>query len=360
MTETLQDRFQVLHEFIAPARENLSPGNWDYLMGAAETEATHLRNRLALDSLAFRHRVLRDVVSVDTGIELLGHRLRLPVILAPIGSLQDLVEGGGLVPTRAAASFGVMHMLSSVCAPGPEEVAAAVDYPKIFQIYVRGDASWVDDLVAEAIGLGYAAVCFTVDLDYYSKRERDIAKRFVTTARSAAVGEDHQKRFTWADIERIRCNCSVPLILKGIGTAEDAVTAADAGVDIIYVSNHGGRQLDHCRGSVSTLPEIAEALGGRAQIIVDGGIMRGTDVVKAMALGANAVGIGRLQGLAVAAAGEAGIVRMLEILEQEVRSCLGLLGVTSFDELDRNCVQNVMPLDRTGLNSAFPLIDEGY
>ena len=141
--------------------------------------------------------------------------------------------------------------------------------------------------------------------------------------------------------------------------ATDA-NAAEAGVDIIYVSNHGGRQLDHCRGSVSTLPEIAEALEGRAQIIVDGAIMRGTDVVKAMALGANAVGIGRLQGLAVAAAGEAGIVRMLEILEEEVRSCLGLLGVTSFNELDRNCVQNVMPLDRTGWSSAFPLIDEGY
>lgn len=360
MTETIRDRFQVLHEFVAPARENLSPGNWDYLMGAAETEATFIRNRLALDSLAFRHSVLRDVVSVDTGVEFLGHALRLPVILAPIGSLQDLIDEGGVAPTRAAAEFGVIHMLSSVCEPGPEVVAAAVDYPKIFQIYVRGDEGWVDDLVAEAIELGYAAICFTVDLDYYAKRERDIAKRFVTTARSAAVGEDHQKRFTWRDIERIRSNCSVPLILKGIGTAEDAVLAADTGVDMVYVSNHGGRQLDHCRGSVGTLPEIVDALDGRAQVIVDGGIMRGSDIVKAMALGADAVGIGRLQGLAVAAAGDAGIVRMLELLEGEVRSCLGLLGVTSFEELDRSCVQRVMPLDRTGWRSAFPLLEEGY
>jgi glycolate oxidase len=360
MTKSLEERFQILHEFVAPARENLSAGHWDYLMGAAETEASYRRNRMAIDSLAFRHRVLRDVVDVDAGVEFLGQKLRLPIVLAPIGSLQDLVEGGGVVPTRAAARFGVMHMLSSVCAPGPEEVAAAVDYPKIFQIYVRGDPAWVDELVARAIDVGYSAICFTVDLDYYSKRERDLAKRFMTTARSAAVGEDHQKRFNWKDIERIRANCSVPLILKGIGTPEDAVTAADTGVDIVYASNHGGRQLDHCRGSLDTVSEIIEALDGRARTMVDGGFFRGSDIVKAMALGVDAIGIGRLQGLAAAAAGEDGIVRMLEILEQEVRSCLGLLGVKSFAGLDRSYVQKVMPLGAGSWRSAFPLLDEGY
>jgi glycolate oxidase len=227
----IQERFQVLHEFVAPARDKLSKGTWDYLMGAAETETTHRRNRLALDSLAFRPRVLRDVTTVDTGTEFLGHRLTLPVILAPIGSLQDLVEGGGAVPTRAAARFGCLHMLSSVCAPGPEEVAKAADYPKIFQIYVRGDPEWVDDLVAKAVDLDYAAVCFTVDLDYYGRRERDRAKRFLPTARRHSVAHEHQRRFSWKDIERIRGKLDRPLILKGIATAEDARIAADHGVE---------------------------------------------------------------------------------------------------------------------------------
>ncbi|MEM8744804.1 MAG: alpha-hydroxy acid oxidase, partial [Pseudomonadota bacterium] len=172
-----ENTFEVMHEFVEPAKKNISRGSWDYLMGAAETETAHRRNRLALDSLGFRPRVLRDVVNVDCGTEFLGHRLRLPVVLAPIGSMQDFVEGGGAVPTRAAAKFGCMHMLSSVCAPGLEAVAAAAkDYPKIFQIYVRGDADWVDDLVAQALEHDYAAVCFTVDLDYYGRRERDKAK----------------------------------------------------------------------------------------------------------------------------------------------------------------------------------------
>ncbi len=355
-----EEKFQVLHEFVAPARENLSPGHWDYLMGAAETETTHRRNRTGFESLAFRHRVLRDVRDVDTGTDFLGHRLRLPVILAPIGSLQDLVASGGVAPTRAAASFGAMHMLSCMAKPGLEEVAAAADYPKIFQIYVRGDADWVDDLTARAIDHGFAAICYTVDLDYYGRRERDKAKRYIPSARQTSSGHDHQKAFTWHDIERIRNKVDVPLILKGIAHPDDAVMAADAGIDMVYVSNHGGRQLDHALGSIDVLPAIVEALEGRAKVIVDGAVMRGADIVKAMALGADAVGIGRLQGLAAAAAGEAGMVRMLELLEEEARTILGLLGVRSFAELNADYVERVAALPHSGWHSAFPLLDEGY
>ncbi|MFN3743525.1 MAG: alpha-hydroxy acid oxidase [Hyphomicrobiaceae bacterium] len=356
---------EVLHELVGPAREALSKETWDYLMGGADTETTLERNRLAIESIAFRPRVLRDVAKVDLSTRFLGHTLRLPVILAPIGSLQDLCPAGGVAPTKAAASFGVLHMLSSVCKPGLEEVAAAApDYPKIFQLYVRGDAAWVDERVAAAVAHGYAGLCLTVDLDYYGRRERDIAKRYKPTARrasgSAGAGDPFQAAFSWQDVARIRKKCRVPMLIKGIATAEDARIAVDHGIDAVYVSNHGGRQLDHGRGSFADLPEVVDAVKGQCQIVVDGGIYRGTDIVKAMALGADAVGIGRLQGLALAAGGEAALTRALEILEDETRRVLGLLGVTGFAQLDRGYLTTAFPLSRRGFDSPFPLLKEGY
>jgi glycolate oxidase len=351
---------QVLHEFVPMAREALSPEHWDYLMGAADTETTYKRNRLALDSVAFRPRVLRDVTDIDLSAELLGHRLRLPVLLAPIGSLQDFTTDGSLAPARAAAAFGTISILSSTCKPGLEEVAAATDAPKIYQLYVRGDMEMVEDRMRRAIDAGYAAFCFTVDLDYYGRRERDLAKRHLTSSRKTASGEHFQSAFSWKDVEYLRGKFEIPLILKGIATAEDAATAVECGIDVVYASNHGGRQLDHGRGGLETLPEIVEAVDGRASIIFDGGIMRGTDVVKAMALGANAVAIGRLQGLAASAAGQRGIFRALELLEIETRVALGLLGVKSFDELDGSYLHPATAVNPPAQFSAFPLLDEGY
>jgi isopentenyl diphosphate isomerase/L-lactate dehydrogenase-like FMN-dependent dehydrogenase len=358
MHEDLQ--YAVLHEFVAPAKRKLSQGTWDYLMGGAETETTLERNRLALDSLAFRPRVLRNVETVDTRAKVLGRELRLPVILAPIGSLQDIVAGGGEAPTRAAAEFGVLHMLSSACAPGLEAVAACNEHPKIFQLYVRGDTAWVDDYIARAIANRYIALCLTVDLDYYGRRERDLAKRYQTTSRRTRPADYFQARFSWADVERLKSKFKIPFILKGIATAEDTRIAVEHGIEAIYVSNHGGRQLDHGKGAVAVLPEVAEAAAGRAEIFVDGGFLRGSDIVKAIALGANAVGLGRLQGLALAAGGEAGLVRALELLEDEVRPCLGLLGVTSFAELSASYVTAAAPVARAWLDSAFPLLKDGY
>lgn len=356
---------EVLHELVKPAREALSKETWDYLMGGADTETTLERNRLAIEQIAFRPRVLRNVANIDMSTNFLGHQLRLPIILAPIGSLQDLCPAGGIAPTKAAATFGVLHMLSSVCKPGLEEVAAAAPtHPKLFQLYVRGDAAWVDERVAAAVAHGYAGLCLTVDLDYYGRRERDIAKRYKPTARRAAgrsdAGDPFQAAFSWSDIARIRKKCPIPMLIKGIATGEDARIAVDHGIDVVYVSNHGGRQLDHGRGSLADLPEVAEAVKGKCHIAVDGGIYRGTDIVKAIALGADAVGIGRLQGLALAAGGEAALTRALELLETEVRSCLGLLGVTSFAELDRSYLANATPLSRRGFDSPFPLLKEGY
>jgi glycolate oxidase len=266
------------------------------------------------------------------------------------------------VATRAAAKSGVLHMLSSASAPGIEEVAnAAPDHPKIFQLYIRGDNAWVDDHIARAIGSGYIALCLTIDLDHYGRRERDLAKRFLTTSRRAAPNDHFQARFAWADVARLKAKHKIPFILKGVATAEDALIALEHGIEAIYVSNHGGRQLDHGKGGIGVLPEVAEAVAGRAEVYVDGGFMRGTDIVKAMALGANAVGIGRLQGLALAAGGEAAMVRALELLHEEVTRTMGLLGITSFAELNPSYVAPVMPIARQSwLDSAFPLLKEGY
>lgn len=359
----LEARFQCLHQFVPAARENLDDGAWDYLMGGAETETTQKRNRLAIDRLSFRPRVMRDVTGLDATVEFLGRSLRLPVILAPIGSLQQLNEDGGAGVSRAAGEFGVAHMLSSVCKPGPEAVAkAAPNAARIFQLYVRGDADWIDDHVDMAIENGYMGFCFTIDLDYYGRRERDKAKGFLSVSRQTqAVGEEYQRSFSWQDFRRVRQKYSIPMMLKGIATAEDADIAVSEGCDVIYVSNHGGRQLDHGRGGMDVLPEIAAAVNGRAKIVLDGGIMRGTDIVKAIIRGADAVGIGRLQGLAYAAAGEAGVVRMLEVLENEVQTCLGLLGVTRYEQLDANyLIREQEAVAPTHAFSAFPLLDEGY
>ncbi|HEY7553009.1 MAG TPA: alpha-hydroxy acid oxidase [Hyphomicrobiaceae bacterium] len=360
MNEDLQ--YAVLHEFVEPARRNLPRGTWDYLMGGAETETTQERNRVALDSLAFRPRVLRDVEKVDTGGTVLGRQLRVPLILAPIGSLQDMVADGAAAPTRAAARSGVLHMLSSASAPGLEAVAAAApDYPKIFQLYIRGDNAWVEDYISRAIAHGYIALALTVDLDHYGRRERDLAKRFETTSRRTRPADQFQARFSWADVARLKAKFRIPFILKGIATAEDARIALEHGIEGIYVSNHGGRQLDHGKGGIAVLPEVVEAVAGRAEVYVDGGFMRGTDIVKAMALGATAVGIGRLQGLALSAGGEGALVRALTLLQDEVTRTLGLLGVTSFAELNPGYVAPVAPIPRQNwLDSAFPLLKEGY
>jgi isopentenyl diphosphate isomerase/L-lactate dehydrogenase-like FMN-dependent dehydrogenase len=259
---------------------------------------------------------------------------------------------------RAAQEFGVAHMLSSVCDPGLEEVAqAAPDALRMFQLYVRGDAAWVDDHVARAVAQNYAVFCLTVDTAHYSRRERDIAKRHTTAGRRRASGREFQAGLDWSTVDRIKSKFKIPLAIKGIATAEDAKIAVDHGVEFVYVSNHGGRQLDHGRGSTDVLPEVVEAVAGRATIVIDGGFYRGSDIVKAMALGANLVGLGRMQCYGLAAAGQAGIVRMLELMEDEVLRTLGLLGVTSYGKLDHSYLHAAAPANAPHVFSAFPLVD---
>jgi glycolate oxidase len=352
------EEFQNLHEFVRRARANLNQNAWDYIVGAAETETTMRRNRMSLDEIAFRPRVLRNVTAVDGSVDVFGRKLRLPVMLAPVGALEIFDPGAAASVARAAGTFGAAHMLSSVSEPGLEKVAeAAPDAMRIFQLYVRGDDAFVEDCVDRAISNGYTAFCLTVDTAHYSRRERDIAKRYVRASRIRATGGDFQKGLEWRTVKLIKDKFKIPLILKGIATAEDTAIALDHGVDWIYVSNHGGRQLDHGRGAMQVLPEIVNAVAGRAKIMVDGSFCRGTDIVKAIAAGANLIGIGRLQCWALAAAGEAGVVRMLELLEDEVIRCLGLLGVRNFAELDKSHLQAATPTNLPHVFSAFPLLE---
>jgi glycolate oxidase len=360
MSEEAAAGFLTLQEIVAAARANLAPGPWGYLIGGAETETTVRRNRLALDSLAFRPRVLRDVSAVDPQATFLGRKVRLPVMIAPVGGMESFVPDGAAAAARAAAQFGVPMMLSSVCQPGLEAVAAAADALRVFQLYVRGDEAWVDDWGRRARAHGFSAFCFTVDTASYSRRERDLVGRFVKPWRAdAASGAPYQAALTWDQVKRFRDRHDLRVILKGIATVEDAEIAVREGIEVIYVSNHGGRQLDHGLGAAAVLPEIVAAVGGRAEVWVDGGFMRGTDVVKAIALGASMVGLGRLACLGLAAGGVPGLVRALELLEEEVRICLGLLGVASPAQLTRAHLAPAPPVSEPSALSAFPLLGEG-
>ncbi len=324
-------------EIIQAARSNLDQGAWDYLVGGSESETTMRRNRLAFDRVAFRPRVLVDVSKLDPSATFLGQKLRIPVMLAPVGSLQRFAPDGGLASAKAATEFGTIQVVSTVTEPGLEKIAASASGPKVFQLYVQGDWKWIEDIVRRAKQAGYIGLVVTVDNARYSRRERPMIHHNAPV-RGAARGPSYGASLTWDMMDRIRDLTDLPFGIKGVATAEDAAMAIEHGFNIIWVSNHGGRQLDHSIGTLDMLPEIVDVVGGKADIVVDGGIQRGSDVVKAIALGAKAVAIGKLQGWGLAAGGQAGVVRVLEILEDEVLSAIALLGVTSIGHLNSSYV----------------------
>lgn len=330
--------FVTNEEVIQAARARLPQSAWDYLSGASESETTMRRNRLAFDKVAFRPRVLVDVSSVDPSTTFLGHKLRIPVMPAPVGSLQEFTPEGGAATTKACAEFGTMHVVSSVTEPSLEAIAESGDNPKVFQLYVHGDWEWTKDLIDRAKAAGYVGLCTTVDTAHYSRRERPLRGRWEPPTRRVTRDPFWSASVTWDSIDKYKAHSELPYMLKGIATAEDAKIAVDHGVDVIWVSNHGGRQLDHGLGTMDMLPEIVEAVDGRAEIVLDGGIQRGSDVVKAAAMGVKAVAIGKLQCWGLGAAGKDGLVRVLEILEEEMIVAMALMGVTSLDQLNSNYV----------------------
>jgi isopentenyl diphosphate isomerase/L-lactate dehydrogenase-like FMN-dependent dehydrogenase len=350
--------FVTNQEIIVAARKNLDEHAWAYLSGGAESETTMRRNRLGLDCLAFRPRILVDVSRIDASTTFLGHKLKIPVMLAPIGSLQIITPEGGGAVAKAAEEFGTINFVSSVTQPTLEEIAAATRTAKIFQLYVAGDMKWVENILARVKRAGYSALCLTVDTAIYGRRERQLMDRWMPPSRRQ-TGYEYRAALTWETMDAIKEIAGMPFILKGVATAEDAALAVEHGVSAVYVSNHGGRQLDHGRATVEMLPEIVAAVGGKAEIVLDGGIARGSDVVKALALGANAVAIGKLQGWGLGAAGQAGLVRVLELLEAEITVTMGLLGVTRIDQLKPVHLCRAEPVGPAHEMSAFPNIPGG-
>ena len=319
-----------------------------------------MRNRQALDAIAFRPRVLRDVAAANPAVTFLGAEQRLPVLLAPLASLTDVHPEGALPIARAAARFGCLMLVSSVTHPAIEDVARAAGEQFAFQLYPDGDERWVLDTAKRAVDLGCRALCLTVDVPTFGRRERGVLRRQAIAGRPFGAlrsGEEHRGRADWTLVDKLKKNIDVPLMLKGIQTAEDAALALEHGVDVIYASNHGGRQLDHGRGAIDLLPEIMAATRGKAGLVIDGGFMRGTDILKAIAIGAAMVGVGKLQALALGAAGEHGVLRMLELLETELTVTMKLLGVNRCSELDGSYLQPTAPVAAPGLLSAFPLLD---
>jgi isopentenyl diphosphate isomerase/L-lactate dehydrogenase-like FMN-dependent dehydrogenase len=355
----VREQFHNLHEFVAVARAKLNRNYWDYLIGGAETETTVRRNRLALDSLAFRPRVLRDVNHTDTSTTFLGRKFTMPVALAPIGSIARFDPLACVAVANAAGSFGCPMFQSSAATPEIEETGREVaEGFKIFQLYVRGDHAWVEAIFDRCVAAGFGALCLTVDTHHYSRRERDISKRYQAASTRDPVAATFQKALDWKQVDKVKARYKLPLIIKGIATAEDAKIALDHGIDVIYVSNHGGRQLDHGLGAIDVLPEIVAAAKGKAEIMIDGSFCRGTDVLKAIALGADMVCVGRLYAFGMAAAGRDGIFRVLELLQDEIIRDMGLLGVNRLNELDASYVRPAPPVRPAHVLSAFPFVDE--
>ena len=355
--EKAAEHFVSLQEIVATARKNLPQELWDHLSGGADSETTLLRNRQALDSLALRQRVLVDVRKIDITTTLLGQRLSTPVFLAPVGGFVGFAHPEGVCNVaRAAVAHGTTAFISTAAKPGLEAAAEAVSEPLIFQLYVRADRKWVEDILDRAKAAGYRALCVCVDRNYYGRRERDIISR--ANVREGFGDPSYQMGLTWNDVAWMKERMGTPLILKGIATAEDARLAVEHGADVVYVSNHGGRQLDHGQGTIEVLPEVVDAVADRAEVLFDGGVLRGTDVVKALALGAHAVGVGKLLGWALAAAGEAGLKRMLELMDVEIRTALGLMGVTSLAQLNPSWVRATHPVRPATQTNAYPWFEE--
>lgn len=341
----MNERFLTLPEIQRAAKRLLPPGVYGYGAGGAETETTLRRNRHALQKLAIRQRVLVDVRNVDISTTFLGLDLPTPIAIAPMGGLIVFHPQGDVEMAQGAASSGNLAVVSGVTGWPVEDVAKAAKGPLIFQLYFGGPRAWVQELMGRVEASGYRAVVLTVDLQKYGRRERDLHLRYdPRDARRGAPNPpppdmDYQARLTWDDVSWLQSILSVPFGLKGILTAEDARLAVEAGVKIIWVSNHGGRQLDSTQATIDVLPEIVEAVDGRAEIMIDGGFRRGADIIKAIALGAKVVAMGRTMLWGLTVGGAEGVDRTLQILREELETSLGLCGQTSVRELKQELIR---------------------
>lgn len=339
--------WRTIPEITGAAKAALPREIWDYISGGADSETTLRRNRRAFERLMLKPRVLRDMRKVDLSTTLLGHRLALPFFPTAIGSLELASAGGAVESARVATGLGTTACVSILSAQPIGDMAAAASGPLILQVYMAGDERWFADVAAEAKAAGFMAIAVTIDTARYGRRDRDLTNRFSSreavdrpglAGTDAARRDEYRAAFDWTALDRLRPHCDLPLILKGIGCPEDALMAVARGIDCLYVSNHGGRQLDHGPAALDQLDAIAQAVGTRAELIMDSGVLRGTDVLKALALGARAVGLGRLQACALAAGGAAGLRWALGLLAEELEIAMALCGAASVAEVDRLCL----------------------
>jgi len=341
----------------------IGAGPWAYLAGGAATETTLRANRAAFGRWTFRPRVLVDVGEVTAETTVLGTPVSLPVLLAPVAYVGLYHADGELATARAAAAEGTVMCVSTMTTRSHGEIAAAAPgLVQWAQLYVLRDEGATRAHLDEAVDAGCSAIVLTVDTPHLGRRERDLRVGFEVppdlplpyvraTVGGAAANPLAQfgalsPSVTWRDIEWIAGATKLPLLLKGIVTREDAALAVEHGAAGIVVSNHGGRQLDGAPATLDALPEVVEAVAGRVEVLLDGGIRRGTDVVKALALGARAVLAGRAPIFGLCVDGEAGVRHVLSILREEVLLTVALLGATRPEEVGRAHVQPAVPYDR--------------
>jgi len=350
-----------LDDFEDLAREHLSAAAYDYFAGGACDEVTLRDNREAFGRVRLLGRVLRDVSKRTLETTVLGSPVSMPVLIAPIAMQKLAHDDGDLATARAAAAAGIVMIASTLATTSLEDIAAAASGPRWFQLYVYKDRGLTDELVRRAEAAGYGAIVLTVDGQVWGRRYRDMRSDFALTpglslANLAGAGHGDFPAGTegsglaayvsslldpsldWNDVARLVESTTLPVVIKGILHPDDARLAAAHGAAGVFVSNHGGRQLDGSPATMDVLESVVDAVAGRAEVYLDGGVRRGTDVIKALALGARAVAIGRPAIWALASGGQRGVSRMLTMLREECDTALALCGADSPAALDRSLV----------------------
>ncbi|HMG54809.1 MAG TPA: alpha-hydroxy acid oxidase [Kofleriaceae bacterium] len=337
-----------LGDFEAVARERLERSVYDYFAGGAEDEWTLARNRAAWAEIALHHRVMVGVAERDPSTRVLGHRLAIPALVAPMAFQRLAHPDGELATLRATAAAGSLTVLSMGASVPLEQAAAAAGGALWFQIYMLRDRGRVREVVTRAAAAGCRAIVLTVDSPVFGRRERDARNAFQTPpglsvpavgdASFAEVAAMIDPGVTWDDLDWLRGISDVPIVVKGVVRADDAIRAVERGAAGIIVSNHGGRQLDGAPATADVLPAVVAAVAGRTEVLVDGGIRRGADVVRALALGARAVLVGRPILWALAADGEAGVGRALGLLAAEIDRAMALCGCPDVASITRALV----------------------
>lgn len=355
-----------ISDFKELARRTMEPTAFDYYAGGAADEVTLRENRTAWERLSLRYRVLAEIGERDLSTTVLGERLSMPLLIAPTAFHQLAHPDGEVATTRAAGAAGTVMILSTLSNIPVERVVEAATGPVWFQLYVYRDRGASQALLERVRAAGCRAVVLTVDAPVLGRRERDVRNRFTLpeglavsnltgagygtlgiedagSALSTYVNEQMDPAISWEDVEWLREVTGLPVLIKGVVRGDDAVRAAGAGAAGIVISNHGGRQLDTSPATIAVLPEIVEALdaagvGDGFEVLIDGGVRRGTDVIKAIALGAKAVLLGRPALWGLAAGGEEGVARVLDLLREELDRDMALCGCSRIDEITPDLV----------------------